>query len=131
MSSSRNKADMERACRRWALAKSNPAAPASLVSLLFKTMCLAVAVAFFPPLVHPRNEYRQPDFPPISFWTFTRKRQRDAAFMAFLGVPTLVFDDLCERAREHLPQYDSEKRAAGRPSRFDYKDVIVSGVLFA
>jgi len=131
MSSSRNVAAMERACRHWAHAKSNPAAPASLVSVLFKTMCLAVAVAFAPPLVHPRNEFRQHDFPPISFWTFTRKRERDSAFMAFLGVPPRVFDDLCKRAREHLPQYESKKRTAGRPLRFDYKDVIVSGVLFA
>jgi hypothetical protein len=66
------------------------------------------------------------DLPEESFWDWTRRRRKDAAFIRFLGLPVFMFDKLCELCRPHVPAYlDPDVPRHGGPTpRFDYIDAV-------
>ena len=80
---------------------------------------------YTPPLRAPRlRRLRQSELPAIPLWTFWRRERFDVAIMRMLGVPLVVYDALCDHAREYLPAFDDAVLRKGPPSRFDYFDVV-------
>ena len=80
---------------------------------------------YTPALRAPRlRRLRQSELPTIPLWTFWRRERFDVAIMRMLGVPLIVYDALCDHAREHLAAYDDAAVRHGPPSRFDYFDVV-------
>ena len=80
---------------------------------------------YTPPLRAPRlRRLRQSELPVIPLWTFWRRERFDMAIMRTLGVPLVVFDALCDHAREYLPAFDRDVPRQGPPSHFDYFDVV-------
>jgi hypothetical protein len=80
---------------------------------------------YTPSLRAPRlRRLRQSELPVIPLWTFWRRERFDVAIMRMLGVPLVVYDALCDHARQYLPSFDAAVERQGRPSHFDYFDVV-------
>jgi hypothetical protein len=90
-----------------------------------RNLRLAIEDVYAQPLRAPRlRRLYIAELPTTTVWKFYRRERYDVAIMRILGVPLVVYDALCDHAREFLGPFDPTVPRPGPDTRLDYFDVI-------